>query len=130
MSDKHDCMEVEEACARLKAEVAQFNRFFVSTDLAVAYARRDEQLRIESEAEEKHRDCTPETCRCFKAGLESVISIRCLKHYAVPPYNRNEHGGGECGACIAESPACTVKCAWCGRHGRATSRAAAGAPRH
>ncbi len=38
----------------------------------------------------------------FIRGVESVMTVRCVKHVAVPPRNTNEAGGGECGACIAE----------------------------
>lgn len=34
--------------------------------------------------------------------MTDLIAIRCTRHYAVPVQNRNEHGGGECGGCIAE----------------------------
>jgi hypothetical protein len=34
----------------------------------------------------------------YVAGVENVVSIRCLKHLDVPPYNYNE-GVGECAAC-------------------------------
>jgi hypothetical protein len=59
-------------------------------------------LRSVAERVWQHEDCTPETCACYRRGLESVISIRCAKHYAVSPYNRNEIMGSECAACAVE----------------------------
>lgn len=46
-------------------------------------------------------DCGPDTCACFRRGLESTLIIRCSRHYGVPKQNRSALGG-ECGACIAE----------------------------
>lgn len=38
----------------------------------------------------------------FQRGIASVMTIRCAEHAAVPPLNRNEYSGAECGACVAE----------------------------
>lgn len=50
--------------------------------------------------------CQAELARsgnAFDEGVQSVTSIRCVpKHHMVPPYNRNESAGGECGACVHE----------------------------
>lgn len=35
----------------------------------------------------------------FNEGVESVLTIRCMKHRAVPAYNSNEASGAECPAC-------------------------------
>lgn len=39
----------------------------------------------------------------YERGVRAVLTIRCLQHQTVPQINRNESGGGECGACIAAS---------------------------
>jgi len=37
----------------------------------------------------------------FYKGVEAVTSIRCRRHFTIPPLNDNESNFGECGACIA-----------------------------
>lgn len=39
----------------------------------------------------------------FFRGVESVTSIRCIAHRAVPALNRAESAGGECAVCAIES---------------------------
>lgn len=39
----------------------------------------------------------------FRDGVESVLSIRCPKHYNVPQLNTAEATGAECGACCREA---------------------------
>ena len=38
----------------------------------------------------------------FMRGVAAVTVIRCSEHYAIPAYNHNESGGGECAACAVE----------------------------
>lgn len=58
-------------------------------------------------ANEQHATQSGES-RDFERGIESVLRIRCLKHIAVVQFNRNEAGGGECGACISEGQQRTI----------------------
>jgi hypothetical protein len=51
-----------------------------------------DQLKSEVEALQKQ----------LEEKFAGVLAIRCTKHHTVPQLNKNEHGGGECGACIAE----------------------------
>jgi hypothetical protein len=40
--------------------------------------------------------------QAFDDGVQSVMSIRCIEHRAIPPWNANEITGAECGACAYE----------------------------
>lgn len=45
----------------------------------------------------------------MREGINSVISIRCLKHLNTPLHNTNEASGSECGGCIIEALAAATK---------------------
>lgn len=45
----------------------------------------------------------------FTQGVNSVMFIRCMKHFKVPQYNENETGGAECAACEVEKPRSTLR---------------------
>ena len=47
--------------------------------------------------------CCAEAVReAREEGLQSVLMIRCTRHFTVPQQNTAEVNGAECGGCIAE----------------------------
>jgi len=57
---------------------------------------------VTAELQSKYIQAVASKESAFDEGVASVLTIRCLRHLLVPQFNRNEHSGGECGACIAE----------------------------
>jgi len=55
---------------------------------------RDQLRRVTQERDGLYTQLTEE--------FKGVVCIRCMRHTNVPQQNKNEHAGGECGACIAE----------------------------
>lgn len=54
----------------------------------------DDETRI------RNQQILADACPEFLRGVESVLTIRCMEHRAVPAYNTKESGGGECAACV------------------------------
>lgn len=51
---------------------------------------------------------------CPQPHLTDCLLHRCQRHYDVPQFNSSEHSGAECGACIAQESASSVRCPDCG----------------